>query len=178
MERRAYRSPGDLPLLRYLENPPLTIARRRKDPLGLFAVRPVIAAEVDMKSSVLIVDDEPTVRMVLTEMLSETEFEALEAESASQALHTLRKAGAGISVLVTDVRMPGALNGLDLAKFARNSWPWIKVIVTTGFPESAQQEMPQNVRFLPKPWEPEQMMSNILGATADFEAVQRVASVH
>jgi DNA-binding NtrC family response regulator len=131
-----------------------------------------------MKSSVLIVDDEPAVRRVLTEMLSESEFEALEAESASQALHTLRTAGAGISVLVTDVRMPGALNGLDLAKFTRNSWPWIKVIVTTGYSESAQQELPQNVRFLPKPWEPEQMMSNILGAAADFEAVQRVASVH
>jgi DNA-binding NtrC family response regulator len=130
-----------------------------------------------MKSSVLIVDDEPTVRKLLTEMLSESEFGALEAESASEALRTLRRAGAGISVLVTDVRMPGTLNGLDLAKFARNSWPWIKVIVTTGFPESAQ-ELPENVRFLPKPWEPEQMMSNILGAAADFEAVQRVGTVH
>jgi DNA-binding NtrC family response regulator len=131
-----------------------------------------------MKSSVLIVDDEPTIRQVLIEMLSESEFQTLEAESASQALRTLRKAGAGISVLVTDVRMPGTLNGLDLAKFTRNSWPWIKVIVTTGFAESVEQELPQNVRFLPKPWKPEQMMSNILGAAADFEVVQRIASIH
>jgi DNA-binding NtrC family response regulator len=130
-----------------------------------------------MKSSVLIVDDEPTVRNVLTEMLSDSGLPILEAGDASEALNTLRKAGGNICVMVTDVRMPGFLNGLDLAKFVQNSWPWVKVIVMSGFGETVS-ELPRNTRFVPKPWQPDQMMGNILGAAADFEAVQRVASIH
>jgi DNA-binding NtrC family response regulator len=127
---------------------------------------------------VLIVDDEPTVRKLVTEMLSESEFQALEANTASEALAILRKGAPLISVVVTDVRMPGILNGLDLAKFTQNSWPWIKVIVTTGFAEEMPKELPQNVRFLPKPWKPDEMMSHILGAATDFQAVQNIGHVH
>src|SRR5436305_11239383 len=115
-----------------------------------------------MKSSVLIVDDEPSVRNVLTEMLSDSGLPILEAGDASEALNTLRKAGGNICVMVTDVRMPGFVNGLDLAKFVQNSWPWVKVIVMSGFADSVHAELPSNVRFLAKPWEPSQMMSNIL----------------
>jgi CheY-like chemotaxis protein len=95
--------------------------------------------------SVLIVDDEPTVRKVVTETLSDTEFSFIEADNAAQALRTLREAGPNISVLVTDVRMPGQLNGIDLAKLTQNSWPWIKVIVTTGFPDAVAGKLPANV---------------------------------
>src|SRR3954453_7203394 len=97
---------------------------------------------------ILFVDDEPTVRKVLTEMLSDTHFQPVEAASAGDALKLLRQRGPQISVLI---RMPGILDGLDLAKFTRNSWPWIKIIVTTGFAESVEA-LPDNVRFLPKPW--------------------------
>jgi DNA-binding NtrC family response regulator len=122
--------------------------------------------------SILIVDDEPTVRQVLAEMLSESEFVILEAETASQALSILRTAGPKITVVVTDVKMPGILDGLDLAKFTEKSWPWIKVIVMTGFVESVPQGLPPNVRFLPKPWKVDEMMSNILGAAEEFQALQ------
>jgi DNA-binding NtrC family response regulator len=131
-----------------------------------------------MKSSVLIVDDEPTVRHVLTEILGETGFPALQAGDASEALNTLRKAGGSIAVMVTDVRMPGFLDGLELAKFVQNSWPWIKVIVMTGFADSIQQGLPRNTRFLAKPWHPEQMMSTILLAAAEFERVQTTGAAH
>src|SRR5436305_4451082 len=114
-----------------------------------------------MKSSVLIVDDEPSVRNVLTEMLSDSGLPILEASDASEALNTLRKAGGNICVMVTDVRMPGFFNGLDLAKFVQNSWPWVKVIVMSGFGETVS-ELPRNTRFVPKPWQPDQMMGNIL----------------
>jgi DNA-binding NtrC family response regulator len=131
-----------------------------------------------MKPSVLLVDDEPSVRQVLTEMLSESGVPALEAGDASEALNTLRKAGRDICVMVTDVRMPGFLNGLDLAKFVQNSWPWVKVIVMSGFVDSVDQELPANVRFLAKPWKPDQMMSNILGAADEFRTVQKIGSLH
>ena len=125
-----------------------------------------------MNSSVLIVDDEPMVRNVLTEMLRESGVSALQAGDASEAMNTLRKTGGNICVMLTDVRMPGFLNGLDLAKFVQNSWPWVKVIVTSGFVDSFHAELQPNVRFLAKPWEPDQMMSNILGAAEEFQALQ------
>ena len=129
-----------------------------------------------MKPSVLIVDDEPGIRYVLTEMLSESGLPALEAGDASEALNTLKKAGRDVGVIVTDVRMPGFLNGLDLAKLVQNAWPWIKVIVMSGFVDS-EAGLPRNVRFLRKPWQPDQMMRNILRAAEEFQAVQSTGRV-
>jgi hypothetical protein len=71
--------------------------------------------------------------------------------------------------------MPGILDGLDLAKMAQNSWPWIKVIVTTAFADSVAERLPPNVRFLPKPWWPEEMLGHIRGASAEFEKIQAAA---
>jgi DNA-binding NtrC family response regulator len=123
-------------------------------------------------TSVLIVDDEPLVRNVLLELLTEPEFRTIEAETASQALKFLREAGPKISVLVTDVRMPGILDRVVLAKWAQDWWPWIKVIVTTGFAQSAAGRLLPNVRFLRKPWKTEVMLEHIRGTSADFELVQ------
>jgi hypothetical protein len=60
----------------------------------------------------------------------------------------------------------------------QNSWPWVKVIVMSGFVDSIDQALPPNVRFLAKPWKPDQMMSNILGAAEEFRTVQRIGKVH
>lgn len=131
-----------------------------------------------MKPSVLIVEDEPSVRKVIAEMLADTDFQPIEAESASDALKRLRSGGIQISVLVTDVMMPGQLNGLDLAQMARNTWPWIKIIVTTAFPEAVAGNLPSGVRFLPKPWNLEEMLGQIRSASSDFQTVQATRSVH
>lgn len=131
-----------------------------------------------MKSSVLIVEDEPTVRKVMTELLEDSELQAIEAESASEALKTLRHGGVDISVLVTDVMMPGQLSGLDLAKMARNSWPWIKIIVTSAFPDAIAGKLPAGVRFLPKPWAVDEMLGYIRSASSEFQNVQAAGSVH
>jgi DNA-binding NtrC family response regulator len=129
-----------------------------------------------MKPFVLIVDDEPLVRKVLTEMLAHSDFAAVEAENTSQALRILRTSGPKITALITDVRMPGILDGVDLAKFTQNSWPWIKVIVTTGFAESVRERVPHNVRLLPKPWKIDEMMSYLRDPVATFEMTQAAGS--
>jgi DNA-binding NtrC family response regulator len=124
---------------------------------------------------ILLVEDDADVRQVMKEMLTGSAFTILEAGSAAEALKVLRKAGAHIGVLVTDVRMPGILDGLDLASMAQNSWPWIKVIVTTAFADSVAERLPPNVRFLPKPWWPEEMLGHIQSASAEFEKIQAAA---
>jgi CheY-like chemotaxis protein len=124
---------------------------------------------------VLIVEDDADVRQVMREMLTGSPYTILEAQTAAEALAVLRKVGADISVLITDVRMPGILDGLDLARMAQNSWPWVKVIVTTAFAESVAQRLPPNVRFLPKPWWPEEMLAHLRGASEEFQKIQAAA---
>jgi DNA-binding NtrC family response regulator len=132
--------------------------------------------EINMKPFVLIVDDEPLVRNVLTELLRHSEFAAVEAENTSQALRILRTSRPKITALITDVKMPGILDGVDLAKFTLNSWPWIKVIVATGFAESVRERVPHNVHFLPKPWKTNEMMNRVRDAVGTFEMNQAVGT--
>jgi two-component SAPR family response regulator len=72
--------------------------------------------------------------------------------------------------------MPSFLN-LDLAQFVQNAKPGIKVIVMSGFVDSVEGELPRNARFLHRPWQPDQMMRNILRATEECEFVQATGRV-
>lgn len=81
--------------------------------------------------TVLIVDDEPIVRMFAAEMVEEAGYAAIEAGDAHQAL-TVLDALDEVDVLFTDVDLPGDMTGLELAALVRRRWPAVKVIVTSG----------------------------------------------
>jgi CheY-like chemotaxis protein len=82
-------------------------------------------------ATVLVVDDEPFVRVVVAEALAEAGYLTLEAEDAEAALDLLN-ANPNIGVLVTDMRLAGGLNGHQLAIEAYNLCPDLKVIFMTG----------------------------------------------
>ncbi|WP_242141150.1 PAS domain-containing sensor histidine kinase [Sphingomonas sp. TREG-RG-20F-R18-01] len=86
--------------------------------------------------TVLIVDDEPTVRMLVSEVLSDLGYNALEAEDGAAGLKILNS-GTRIDLLVTDVGLPGGLNGRQVADAARASHPGLKVLFITGYAENA-----------------------------------------
>ena len=86
--------------------------------------------------TVLVVDDEPTVRMLVTEVLNDLGYAALEAEDGAAGLKILNSE-ARIDLLVTDVGLPGGLNGRQVADAARGSRPDLKVLFITGFAENA-----------------------------------------
>jgi CheY-like chemotaxis protein len=85
---------------------------------------------------VLIVDDEPTVRMLVTDVLGDLGYAALEAADGGSGLRILQS-DARIDLLVTDVGLPGGLNGRQMADAARVSRPDLKVLFITGFAENA-----------------------------------------
>jgi CheY-like chemotaxis protein len=85
---------------------------------------------------VLVVDDEPTVRMLVTEVLEELGYAALEAADGPTGLRLLQS-DARIDLLVTDVGLPGGMNGRQMADAARMSRPDLKVLFITGFAENA-----------------------------------------
>lgn len=86
--------------------------------------------------TVLVVDDEPTVRMLVSEVLSELGYVAIEAEDGAAGLKVLNSE-ARIDLLVTDVGLPGGMNGRQMADAARLARPQLKVLFITGYAENA-----------------------------------------
>ena len=82
----------------------------------------------------LIVDDEPVSRAVLRILFQREGFETLEAESAAQALGLAGKLRGALNLVVTDIHMPGDMNGLDLAYAIRRDLGMIPVLLISGFP--------------------------------------------
>ena len=87
-------------------------------------------------SRVLVVDDEPTVRMLVMEVLEELGYAALEAADGASGLKILQS-DARIDLLVTDVGLPGGMNGRQMADAARVGRPDLSILFITGYAENA-----------------------------------------
>jgi CheY-like chemotaxis protein len=86
--------------------------------------------------TVLIVDDEAAVRMLMTEILTETGYNVLEAANAPSAIKVI-DANPHIALLITDVGLPGGMNGRQLAEAVRTRRKDLKVVFITGYAENA-----------------------------------------
>ncbi|UIY45687.1 PAS domain-containing hybrid sensor histidine kinase/response regulator [Methylobacterium radiotolerans] len=86
--------------------------------------------------TVLVVDDEPTVRMLVTDVLSDLGYTAVEAADGAGGLKVLQS-DARVDLLITDVGLPGGLNGRQMADAARVTRPDLKVLFITGYAENA-----------------------------------------
>lgn len=98
---------------------------------------------------VLVVDDDPIIRMGLQNALTDEGFAVLEASDSSDALRTLDDRR-DIVVMVTDVDMPGT-DGLDLALAAASALPNLKIIIITGHASVLDPRIPSGVQFMRKP---------------------------
>jgi len=100
---------------------------------------------------VLVVEDEPLVRLLNVDVLSEAGFDVYEAADADEALQLLTDVS-GIRVVFTDVEMPGHIDGFALAKVVEAKWPDIAVVVTSGR-RMPNEAFPSAARcFVPKPY--------------------------
>ena len=104
-------------------------------------------------SAVLIVEDEPLVRMGAVKIIEDAGFEVIEAASADEAIRILECRG-DVRLVFTDIHMPGSMDGLKLAHAVRNRWPPIKIIVTSGRDLITEKDLPEGGRFFAKPYDP------------------------
>jgi len=111
--------------------------------------------------SVLVVEDQPLIRMDILEQLQHLGFEVLEATNANEAV-TMLTANHNIQVMFTDVDMPGGMDGLMLAAAVRDRWPPIKIIVTSGHRKVTASDLPVGTRFIDKPYRGEAVASAML----------------
>jgi CheY-like chemotaxis protein len=118
---------------------------------------------------VLIVEDDPLLRMLAAEVAEDAGFVALEAADADEAV-ALLESRPGISLLFTDVNMPGTMDGLKLAHAVRDRWPPIKILVVSGEIQLRVSELPFNSRFIEKPYRVAAMIDELrsLVGSPDF----------
>jgi DNA-binding NtrC family response regulator len=109
---------------------------------------------------VLLVEDEPLIQMYATDVLEDERFEVITAETADAALQ-VREAGADVQVLFTDVRMPGSLDGCELAQVVHERWPQVGLLVTSGHVKLRDIDLPDDGHFISKPYKPEHMIRKI-----------------
>ncbi len=103
--------------------------------------------------AVLIVEDEPLVRLSAAQAVAAAGFEVIEAASADEAIRLL-ECRRDIRVVFTDIQMPGSMDGLKLARAVRDRWPPIKIIVTSGRELATAHDLPEGGRFFAKPYDP------------------------
>ena len=102
---------------------------------------------------VLVVEDEDVIRTLAAEFMADTGFEVLEAPDADIAVRLLQTQASRVHVLFTDVIMPGPMDGLMLAHHTRHHWPWIDLVVTSGFVAGGLERLPADAQFFRKPYE-------------------------
>jgi DNA-binding NtrC family response regulator len=100
----------------------------------------------------LIVEDDPDVRDLAAALLEETELDVVEVESADAAVIYLQERGGEVAMMFADVRLPGDMDGVQLAKAACTLWPTIRIVLTSGDPGAVSDDLPDGVTFMPKPW--------------------------
>jgi len=110
------------------------------------------------KAIVLVVEDEPILRMLAVDVVEEAGLEPIEASDAAEAIAIL-EARQDIRLVFTDVDMPGGMDGLRLAACIRDRWPPIEVIVTSGKPLPRDLVLPARAIFIPKPFDLKELTS-------------------
>jgi CheY-like chemotaxis protein len=99
---------------------------------------------------ILVVEDEPLIRLGLASLVEDAGYEVIEAANAREAIAKL-EAAPDVRLILTDVDMPGTMDGIGLAHYVRGRWPPIQLIVMSGKVGVKQSELPAGSRFFTKP---------------------------
>lgn len=109
---------------------------------------------------VLIVEDEATVRFINAEVVADAGYEVLEAANADEALAILERAD-DIQLLFSDIRMPGSMDGVELAQLVHERWPNIRILLTSADTRLRDADVPDDGRFLPKPYKVDALLQKL-----------------
>ncbi len=111
-------------------------------------------------TTVIVVEDETIVRMDIAMSLEDEGFIVLEASNADEAIGLLN-AHPEISLMFTDIDMPGSMDGLKLAEAVRDRWPPVKIIIASGHRQLRDDLLPIKGKFFSKPYDHARIISAI-----------------
>lgn len=109
---------------------------------------------------VLVVDDNEGARRILAEILAEEGYAVCEASNADEALQRLAERP-DIRAVVTDIEMPGSMDGLELAALVRRQSSNIAVLLTSGRHYPTAEVLPPGTKFIMKPWAPNKLIREL-----------------
>ena len=121
----------------------------------------------------LIVDKEAAIRGYLKTILERQQFRTLEAENAVEAFKIVQKLRGGVDLLLSEISMPGDMDGVDLAYSLKYSFPAIRVILTSAYANTeAHKRSSADVVFLEKPFRLDSLLAAIDTALASGQKVR------
>lgn len=100
----------------------------------------------------LVVEDDDAVRNLAAAVLEETDLEVIACASAEDAISVLERRDVNVALLFADIRLPGPMDGLSLARTVEDRWPDVRVIVTSGEDAGGDARLPKEAVFMRKPW--------------------------
>jgi CheY-like chemotaxis protein len=120
----------------------------------------VIRTSVIEQPVILVVEDEPLLRLFAAEMIEDAGYAVIDVGSAGEAIAVL-ELRSDVRVVFTNVDMPGEIDGIKLAAHVRDRWPPIEIIITSGRPWPFGAILPQNAVFFTKPYRQAHIISTI-----------------
>jgi CheY-like chemotaxis protein len=108
----------------------------------------------------LVVEDEALIRMDAVDMLEAAGFVTIEAANADEAIRIL-ESRSDIRIVVTDIDMPGSMDGLRLAHAVREKWPPVKLVLVSGKRTPGIDELPEGALYYSKPYNIDEVTGGI-----------------
>jgi CheY-like chemotaxis protein len=145
----------------FLEHTPLSKVPNIEPPLASLIM--FLKAQKFLQGSmtvILIVEDEVLASEYLEFVLQEAGYEAITAASADEAIEVLEHRN-DIRLAITDINLPGLMNGLKLAATVKDRWPPINTIIVSGYSAPGSGEMPSGSLFVPKPYNAGKMIAAV-----------------
>jgi DNA-binding NtrC family response regulator len=122
----------------------------------------------EAQQTILVVEDEVFIRMSAVASLEDAGFAVHDAKDSAEALRVLAQHD-DISVMLTDVRMPGMMDGLELVAAVQRDYPAIRAIVASGNSTAAQASKAGAVGFIPKPYMAQTMVQAVLDTLLRYQ---------
>lgn len=110
--------------------------------------------------AVLVVEDEPLLRMMAIDLVEDAGFNAVEAADADEAVRIL-ETRKDIRIVFTDIDMPGSMDGMKLAAAVRDRWPPIDIIIVSGHVSLSEADLPDRSVFFSKPYDWQKVVATL-----------------
>ncbi len=108
--------------------------------------------EISTSPYALVVDDDAIILMHACDILESAGFRFYEAGTGDEAIELLEECADSVTLLFSDVEMPGQTDGFALARHVAHHWPWIEIVIASGRVEPGPSDMPGKASFIRKPF--------------------------
>lgn len=109
----------------------------------------------------LVVDDDALVLMDVCEILEKAGFRFYGADNGDDAVKLLGDYASSVTLLFSDVEMPGTLDGFGLARYVDERWPHIEIVIASGRIRPVDGDMPAKATFIPKPFNEQTVIDHL-----------------